>query len=279
MADEEEYREEQLPLGGVGERLRAAREGQSLSVEQVAAETRINERHIELIEAGKFAKLPGRTYAIGFSRTYARMVGLDEAEVADLVREELSIAEEEDPRGGAAFEPGDPARVPSGKLAFAMMCAVVLLIAGGYMFFKPYFTPGADLPALQDEQVAQAETTDAADANTTDNAPASASGTVVFTALEEGVWVKFYDINGSQLMQKQMAMNESYTVPTDADGPQLWTGRPDALAISIGGRTQPKLADELMTIRDVPVTAEALLARAADASATTDQAAAPITGT
>jgi len=84
----------------------------------------------------------------------------------------------------------------------------------------------------------------------------------VFTALEEGVWVKFYDATGRQLMQKQMARGERYTVPQDVENPQLWTGRPDALEITIAGRPVPRLADSQRIMRDVPVTAEALLARA-----------------
>jgi hypothetical protein len=88
------------------------------------------------------------------------------------------------------------------------------------------------------------------------------SGPVVFTALQDDTWVKFYDANGEQLMQKQMAKGESYTVPADAEGPQIWTGRPYALAITIGGRSVPKLSEEDEIVRDVPVTAEALLARA-----------------
>ena len=87
-------------------------------------------------------------------------------------------------------------------------------------------------------------------------------GAVVFTALQEGIWVKFYDAEGRQLMQKQMALNERYTVPAEASGPQLWTGRPDALAITVGGRPVPRLAEQERVMRDVPVTAEALLARA-----------------
>jgi cytoskeleton protein RodZ len=84
---------------------------------------------------------------------------------------------------------------------------------------------------------------------------------VVFTALEDGIWVKFYDGAGSQLMQKQMAKGESYTVPGDANEPQVWTGRPDALAITVGGRPVAKLAERETIVRDVPVTAEALLGR------------------
>lgn len=94
---------------------------------------------------------------------------------------------------------------------------------------------------------------------------AAAGGQVVFTARIEGVWVKFYDGSGRQLMQKQMALGERYAVPTDAENPQIWTGRPDALAITIGGRPVPPLGTVEMVVQDVPVSAEALLARGRDA--------------
>ncbi len=260
MADEDDFREEQLPLGGVGERLRLAREAKGLTAEQVAAETRINSSHIDLIENGKFKKLPGRTYAIGFSRSYARLVGLNENEIATEVRAELDNAADEDggSRGGT-FEPGDPGRSPSAKLALFSVFALILLLAGIYTFYRSYISPAADLPALQDEQLALQKTRPAK----AEQVPADglAVGPVVFTSLEDGVWVKFYDANGSQLMQKQMALNETYTVPADAEGPLLWTGRPDALSITVGGKSVPKLADDDGIMKDIPITAAALIAR------------------
>ena len=68
-------------------------------------------------------------------------------------------------------------------------------------------------------------------------------------------------------MQKQMALGERYVVPADAAGPQLWTGRPDALSITVGGRAVPKLAEAQTIMRDVPVSAQALLARGGTPSA------------
>ena len=58
-----------------------------------------------------------------------------------------------------------------------------------------------------------------------------------------------------------MAQGETYTVPADVQGPMVWTGRPDALAITVGGRPVPKLAEQQRVMKDVPVTAAALLAR------------------
>ena len=83
----------------------------------------------------------------------------------------------------------------------------------------------------------------------------------MFTALEQGIWVKFYDAAGTQLLQKELAQGETYTVPADANGPMIRTARPEALQITIGGQVVPRLANKQMTISDVPVSAAALLAR------------------
>lgn len=254
--------EEAPPVpGGIGPQLKAARLARGLTLAQVAAETRIPQRHLETIEEGYFSSLPGRTYAVGFSKTYAKLVGLDQGDVVAMVRAELDAQEPEGMHRPATFEPGDPARVPSARLGWLAVLALVLLLVGGFFFMRALFIPAAELPSLvgQEDAAEAGEQAPAPDAQpAADEIP---SGPVVFTALEEGIWVKFYDADGRQLMQKLMAKGERYTVPADADGPQLWTGRPDALAITIGGREIPKLAEEDRVMRDVPVTASALLAR------------------
>lgn len=251
--------EAELPLESIGSRLRRAREEAGLSLPQLAAETRIGERMLAAIEAGDYAALPGRTYAIGFSRTYAKAVGLNDAEVAAEVRAELAEQTPTDSRRGIqTFEPGDPARVPSAPLAwFAGGLLVAALLAGIY-FLPGIFAPGGSLPStLTPDQPSPAASQGAAPA-----APA-ASGPVVFTALEPKVWVKFTDSLGNQLMQKELAQGESWTVPTDKGEVLIWTARPDALAITIGGQAVPKLSDVQKTVKDVPVSAAALLGRGA----------------
>ena len=249
-----------VEAGSVGARLKAAREEKGLDLAQVAAETRIPQRHLVTIENGALTDLPARTYAVGFSRTYARLVGLDEREIIDQVRMEL--AEGSDQRmAPAKFEPGDPARVPGRRLAWFALFAAVLLLGGIYAFYSSYFAPGLGPAPLQDPaaQVAQNEGEGAAPAQAT--ATPAASGPVVFTSLMDDTWVKFYDADGERLYEAQMAKGDSFTIPADAEGPQVWTGRPYALAITIGGRSVPKLSEEDTVVKDVPVTAEALLAR------------------
>lgn len=253
------------PQEGVGSQLRAAREARGLTLEQVAAQTRIPQRHLKAIEEGDFSELPGRTYAVGFSRTYAKTVELDQDDVVALVRAELDEQMDEEDYRPATFEPGDPARVPSRGLGWFALFALVLLIAGGFFFFRAIFSPAGELPSLaEQERAEQAAARRAAAARAQEQqagAPIDPAGQVVFTSLLEGTWVKFYDANGRQLMQKEMAKGERYAIPADAQGPQLWTGRPYALSITIGGRQVPKLTEEDTVVKDVPVSAEALLAR------------------
>ena len=253
----------QLPLHGAGERLRLAREQAGMTLPQLSAETRIPARHLEMIERGDFASLPAKTYATGFARTYAKAVGLDDKAIVEEVRAELAATQGGDRHRTATFEPGDPARIPSRGLALFSLFAIILLIAGGVMFYSRIISPGSGPGSLLDEQRMAAA--NAAKAKVQPRAGATpaapATGPVVFTALEEGVWVKFYDGSGAQLMQKQMAKGETYTVPAEAQGPQVWTGRPDALAITVGGKPVAKLAESEGIMKDVPVTAQALLTR------------------
>lgn len=255
MDEELNAGQHQLPLGA-GDKLRAAREKMGLTVAQVAAETRINQRHIGMIEAGDFAGLPARAYAVGFSRTYAKVVGLDDAEIAREVRAELAMITPRDTRA-LTFEPGDPLRVPSARLAwFSAFAALIALIGVAFFVSRFFFAPEAELPFVTDQETASA----AVPASVPIAAPTT-GGEVVFTSLEDGIWVKFYDQNGAQLMQKQMAKGETYAVPANAAGPQLWTGRPDALTITVGGREVPRIAEREQIVQDVPVSAQALLAR------------------
>ena len=72
-----------------GQRLREAREAQKLSIEDIAAQTRIPTRHLASLEAGEWDKLPAPTYSIGFAKNYAAAVGLDRNEIGEQLRNEM----------------------------------------------------------------------------------------------------------------------------------------------------------------------------------------------
>lgn len=248
-----------------GQRLKAARRAKGIELSQIAAETRIPQRHLIAIENDDYSAMPSRTYAIGFTRTYARVLELDENELLGQLREELGDEQANRNLASARFEPGDPARVPSRKLAWFGALGALLLLVGSFAFYSTYFAPGLGPAPLQDDR---APATAAADlAQPGGNAPAvNPDAEVVFTSEMNDSWVKFYDAEGESLYEALMAEGESFTIPQDAEGPQIWTGRPYAFAITVDGQPVPKLSEEDEILRDVPVTPEALLARAEPAA-------------
>lgn len=65
-------------MESVGEFFRQVRETKGLTVDEVAAKTRIRSDFVKALEDGNFAKLPDQVFARGFVRSYARSLGLDE---------------------------------------------------------------------------------------------------------------------------------------------------------------------------------------------------------
>lgn len=248
---------------GAGARLRAAREARRLDLAQIAAETRIPLRHLEAVEAGDFAALPSRAYAIGFSRTFAKAVGLDEAAITDAVRAELADDTARRSAAGSGMEPGDPAKLPSAGLAWFGAFAALVLAAGLIAFFGSRFGAGSG-PAPLAAPPAPVPTAIATPAPA---AVPDAGGEVVLTALEDGVWVRIYEEGGERLIERQLVKDERFVVPADAVDPRINTGRPDALGITVGGRSVPKLAESPLTLSGAAISAGALLGREAPAPA------------
>jgi cytoskeleton protein RodZ len=75
-------------MSQLGERLRAARESQGISLAQAAAETRILQRYLVALEDGDYQNLPGDVYTRGFIRNYAAFLGLSADELIELYRYE-----------------------------------------------------------------------------------------------------------------------------------------------------------------------------------------------
>ncbi len=271
-AEEIEQENAELNLHSVGDMLRHAREQKNLNIEDIAKTTRIPQRHLESIETGDFAALPGRTYAIGFAKSYARTVGLSEVTIGSQLREEM------DDQGHSAYEPetsgyapANPSNIPPKYLAWtAGGIAAVLLI--GFLVWRTLFLEPADfIDEGPEAEFTESETIDGTLEGTIDpvGPTPSDTGTVTLTATET-VWLKIYDEDGERLFEKEMSAGEQYSVPADAKGPQILTGRPDALTVTIDGAVVAPLGTADRTIKDVGISAAALLARTDPGGSTTN---------
>lgn len=80
-------------MSELGDRLRAARESQGISLAQAAAETRILQRYLVALEEGDYKYLPGDVYARGFIRNYALYLKIPVEELIQLYRYERGRTE------------------------------------------------------------------------------------------------------------------------------------------------------------------------------------------
>lgn len=267
MADEDVAPEQgELAITRTGDRLRLAREAAGLSLADVATRTRITQRHLAAIEKSDFSELPGRTYVTGFARAYARAVDLPEAEIGAAVRREL----EEDAYGSRplyeAYEPTDPARLPTARLTWTLVI-VTLLLASAYGVWRFLSVePDEALIAAQnrDADASEAPQNDAAAAPATKpgTAAIAANAPVVLTGLTE-VWIGFDDAQGKTENWRTLDAGETYQVPPDyIEKFTLRTSIPQALKVTVGGRDVGAIGAADTLVKNVSLKPADLVARA-----------------
>jgi len=78
-----------METANFGTVLRTARERRSISLADVARKTKLSQSSLELLESGQLDELPAEVFVRGFIRSYARSVGLREAEPLGLYEQAL----------------------------------------------------------------------------------------------------------------------------------------------------------------------------------------------
>ena len=227
--------ETELPeVAPVGEQLRAAREKQGLSLEDVASQTRIPRRHLENLEAGDWSQLPAPTYTIGFAKSYAGAVGLDRAEIGEQLRAEMGGYRPET-ASQEVFQPADPARsMPKGLVIGALVAVVALFLIFSWLHNRSLAPAPQEVPAAPTTQTPapQAQPPQAQP----QPAPA-ANAPVVLTATDQS-WIQITD-NGKTLFSGLLQPGQTYQVPPTATAPKLKAGKPETLKITVGNAVAP----------------------------------------
>jgi len=271
MADEEVAEQGELAITRTGDRLRLAREAAGLSLADIATRTRITQRHLEAIEKSDFSGLPGRTYVTGFARAYARAVDLPEAEIGAAVRRELEEDEYAARPAYEAYEPTDPARLPTARLTWTLVI-ITALLASAYGVWR--FLSVEPDEALIAAQNADADASEALAADAPAAATAGAAGTaqvaqdapVVLTGLSE-VWIGFDDATGKTENWRTLDPGEVYQVPPAyIEQFTLRTSIPQALKVTVGGRDVGAIGPADTLVKGVSLKPADLIARAEGSS-------------
>jgi cytoskeleton protein RodZ len=154
MADSEQSSEPKAapPPATLGERLRAARLSQDLTVEQLSTELRIEAKQLQALEGNRFEQIGVPVFVKGYLKQYGTRLGLDVADLLALYYKQTTLADVE-------IQPSRTIKLRDERQITAWVLAVVVLlvIIGGLAawwwtggsFATAVSTPSTAAPAAE----------------------------------------------------------------------------------------------------------------------------------
>ena len=118
-----------------GDTLRQARESNGWSLAEVALQLNLTTTSLSNLEAGAFDKLPGHTFARGYIRAYAKLLGIDQT----VLVQEFDQFTGTDSQGSNVHGLGrieEPVRVSHTILRIVSLLLLVAVIGGGFIWWQ-----------------------------------------------------------------------------------------------------------------------------------------------
>lgn len=118
-----------------GETLRQARESNGWSLAEVALKLNLTPTSLSNLEAGAFDKLPGHTFARGYIRAYAKLLGMDQA----VLVQQFDQSTGTDSQGSSVHSLGrieEPVRVSHTILRIVSLLLLIAVIGGGFVWWQ-----------------------------------------------------------------------------------------------------------------------------------------------
>ena len=118
-----------------GETLRQARESNGWSLAEVALKLNLTSTSLANLEAGAFDKLPGHTFARGYIRAYAKLLGIDQT----VLVQEFDQFTGTDAQGSNVHGLGrieEPTRVSHTILRIVSLLLLIAVIGGGFVWWQ-----------------------------------------------------------------------------------------------------------------------------------------------
>jgi cytoskeleton protein RodZ len=113
------------PLETVGQDLRAARLRRGDDLATVSKSLKIRKDHLEALEEDRLEALPGRTYAVGFIRSYSDYLGLDPVQCVERFKAEIA-GRGDAPMTAPMPDEADERRLPHGWIIIAVVVLAVV---------------------------------------------------------------------------------------------------------------------------------------------------------
>ena len=123
-------------LRRIGQTMREARQARGEDLYDVAEYLRIKPSYLFALEEGDLSMTPGRTYALGFLRSYGDYLGYDGTEVVRLVKE--AVDGKKEPTELVIPRPTKDERRPSGIIIAASILAAGVIYGLWHVAYRDY---------------------------------------------------------------------------------------------------------------------------------------------
>lgn len=269
-----------------GADLQAARERLGWPLHEVATDLKIRVAHLQALEAGDIARLPGNAYALGFVRTYAAALGLEPEEMVRRFKSEAAAVSQ---RIELDFPVPVPERgLPPGAVALLGLVLAIAVYAGWYRLSGEGRLPPETVAAVPERLAPLAEqalppvmrpaepvvVAAAPVAPTPDPAPvvpsispsSAAAAPVIMpppaarpaedqprivVRASADAWISVRDKAGQSLLNRVLKTGETWPVPPGKQGLLLTTGNAGGTDLLVDGQPTAGLGGAGVVRRDL----------------------------
>ena len=221
-----------------GARLCARRESYGLSLSEISELTNIRIDYLAAIEAMDDDALPAIGYTIGYVRSYAKAVGIDDASAVERYKVDSEVPENLGMRDRPHFVPQRKIRLPRGFLPAMTVVAVAGMLTVWY--------------GLQTETQAATLISPDLTQRETEVAAVLADPNMITVKALAPSWVQIKDKKGSVIISRIFVTGETWQTQRGS-GAFISARDAGAIQIFVGGGDAGQLGEQGVAIYDIPL--------------------------
>jgi len=248
-----------------GERLREARTKLGLTLDSASARTRIRRDYLEALETMDPRGLPAQAYAIGYLRTYARFLEMDDVALVEQFKGE---ADTQTGRGTpTAHQQQREIKLPRGLIGVVLILILVALVAWWYSNAISGETVFDDIPPPPDDVLSQfdgnetfsSELTRVASADIWANLPSLNPSQDeipdIILRASAPVFLEVRDSDGRILFSRELGVDEIYR-PISEPGITVTAEDGGRIMVEVEGSETRPLGEPGQPVTDSPLFAD-----------------------
>lgn len=229
-------------LAHIGAELGAKRMAAGLTLKEMAAQIRIQYAYLDAIERLDKDALPTLGYALGYVRTYARFVGMDESAAMDRFKIDIEAPRYLSAQAQPHHVPKRSIRLPKGSVAIGAVLSCVFVVVSWYGMKSD----AVAVPVI--EPVVQVENWGFAPAEPTKN-----NADMISLKAVGPSWVEVKDASGEVLISRIMVPGEIFETERK-NAPLLSLRDAGAIELYLGGVRIGPIGQRGEAAKNIPLT-------------------------